>query len=354
MSKIICEICGTSYPESAECCPICGCAKDAVNDLLNEEALMDEGVEDALLSEEGAASGKKDIFDFDEVNAEQEDEEDEEGEEETEDEEDEEDDEPRHNSIVVVLLTILIVGLLAVAGFIFVRYFLPNMNKEATTAPTQAVQTQQTEAIATTVPVIPCEFIAMNNDEVADLVEAGQQFLLNVIVKPENTTDKILFVSADENVATVSEDGRVTAVAEGETIIYISCGKYNMECPVVVRYEEETVPATEAPVTEETEPVEETQEATEPEETTVADPSIDPNVVLKLKKEDIRLGLYYQFTLELNCSLKPEQVQWSSEHPHIATVDENGVVTAVKEGTTAIIAKYGDQQVQCIIRVFKP
>ena len=28
MSKIICEICGTSYPDTAECCPICGYPQD--------------------------------------------------------------------------------------------------------------------------------------------------------------------------------------------------------------------------------------------------------------------------------------------------------------------------------------
>ena len=32
MSKIICDVCGTSYPESANQCPICGCVRsgDAV------------------------------------------------------------------------------------------------------------------------------------------------------------------------------------------------------------------------------------------------------------------------------------------------------------------------------------
>lgn len=353
MNKIICEICGTTYPETAECCPICGCAKDAVKDLLNEDSVMDEELQDSDAQADAFLSDEEESYNIDEESLEV-DQDDEEDEEETEDEEDDEDDEPRHNSIVVVLLTILIVGLLAIAGFIFVRYILPNMDKDEPVMTTEAVQTEQTEAVVTTEAVIPCEFIAMNNDEVADLMEEGQQFLLNVIVKPENTTDKIIFVSADESVATVSEDGKVTAVSEGETIIYISCGKYNMECPVVVKFEEETLPPTEAPTIEETEATEEKQEETVPEETNAENPSVDPNVVLKLKKEDIRLGIYYQFTLELDCSLKPDQVQWSSEHSHIATVDENGVVTAVKEGTTAIIAKYGDQQVQCIIRVFKP
>lgn len=350
MSKIICEICGTTYPEAAESCPICGCAKDAVIDLLNDEDLMKENKQDSDVSADEFLADEEALLDIDD-DREEVDQEDEADEEETDDEEDEEDDEPRHNSLVVILLTILIVGLLAIAGFIFVRYILPNMEKIDPLPTTEAVQTESVQAIATTELVIPCEFIAMNNDEVADLVEEGQQFLLNVIVKPENTTDKIIFVSADEGIATVSEDGKVTAVSEGETIIYISCGKYNMECPVVVKYEEETVPPTEVQTTEATE---ETQIETEPEETMAMDTSVDPNVILKLKKEDIRLGVYYQFTLELDCSLKPGQVQWSSEHSHIATVDENGVVTAVKEGTTAIIAKYGDQQVQCIIRVFKP
>ena len=29
MSKIICEVCGTSYPETANQCPICGCVRPA-------------------------------------------------------------------------------------------------------------------------------------------------------------------------------------------------------------------------------------------------------------------------------------------------------------------------------------
>ena len=29
MSKVICDICGTSFPESATQCPICGCVRPA-------------------------------------------------------------------------------------------------------------------------------------------------------------------------------------------------------------------------------------------------------------------------------------------------------------------------------------
>ena len=94
--------------------------------------------------------------------------------------------------------------------------------------------------------------------------------------------------------------------------------------------------------------VEETIAATEATEET--SPAINNNVTLKLKQTDIRLGVYYEFRLELDCDLKPEDVTWTSEHGHIAKVDAQGNVTALKEGTTSIIAKYGDQEVQCIVR----
>ncbi len=42
MSKIICDICGTTYPDTADQCPICGCARDAAADLLGDELLMEQ------------------------------------------------------------------------------------------------------------------------------------------------------------------------------------------------------------------------------------------------------------------------------------------------------------------------
>ena len=46
MSKIICDICGTTYPSSAECCPICGCSNDVAEDLLGAETLCDDILEE--------------------------------------------------------------------------------------------------------------------------------------------------------------------------------------------------------------------------------------------------------------------------------------------------------------------
>ena len=39
MNKIICDICGTSYPDTADCCPICGCSRDAAASILGGDLL---------------------------------------------------------------------------------------------------------------------------------------------------------------------------------------------------------------------------------------------------------------------------------------------------------------------------
>lgn len=351
MSKIICDICGTSYPDTADCCPICGCSRDGAGGLLGEDLLSPEDTADV----QEYPKKRKEIFDFDEVNADTEDAEEVTYAETDYDEEDEEEEEePRHNTLVVILLTVLIALLLMAAGFIFVRYFLPNMGGKAdtvqTTEPTQTLSTLETELS------IPCQELYIISGKTVELNEAGQMFLLHVKASPENTTDKILFTSGDESVATVTEDGKVTAIAEGETVITISCGVSTMECPVVVKYVEETVPPTTQ--AEETTPAEqaETPDETEAAETTGEEETAAPtqkelkNVTLKLKKTDIRLGVYYEYKLLLDCGLEQNEVEWSSEHPYIASVDENGVVKAIKAGTTAITATYGDQKVQCIVR----
>ena len=255
-------------------------------------------------------------------------------------------------------MTVLIALLLMAAGFIFVRYFLPNLGSKADAGP-QTTQETELASTETTVLSIPCQELYIISGKTVELNEEGQMFLLHVKASPENTTDKILFSSSDESVATVTEDGKITAVSEGETVITISCGVSVMECPVTVKYVEETTAATEAAVetvaTGETVP-EEGNDATEAKkETAATEATAAPqtnlkNVTLKLKKTDIRLGVYYEYELLLDCDLEQNEVQWSSEHPYIASVDENGVVKAIKAGTTAITATYGDQKVQCIVR----
>lgn len=329
MSKVICDICGTTYQDTADCCPICGCSRDIASELAKEDFLVDGNADRSV-------SKRREIFDFDEVNTPKSAPEDVDEDYAYDGEEDESEEEPpQHNTLLVVLLTVLIVALLSVTAFLCLKFLLPGLNAEETTPPTTVYQLPQvTEPIQTTDPRIPCQSLALSTGN-AELTEEGGMFLLNVIKTPEDTTDDLAYLSEDPSIATVSEDGRITAVSEGETVITIVCGDQVITCPVICKFQVETEPVETTPATEET----------------VA-ATVDPNVKLKLKKSDIRLGVYYQFQLELDCNLEPTQVEWSSEHPYIATVDENGVVTAIKSGTTEITAKYGDQEAKCIIRCF--
>ena len=61
MNKIICDICGTSYLETEESCPVCGCSRASAADFLNADVL-----EEDLSAEETVAvnSVKKEIFDL--------------------------------------------------------------------------------------------------------------------------------------------------------------------------------------------------------------------------------------------------------------------------------------------------
>lgn len=339
MSKVICDICGTSYQETADNCPICGYSRILGMEELQEEILMDETIitrnKGGRFSQAAVRKKNKEIFDYDEVNAEEEDEE----EEEEDYEEEEYEEPPRSNSAVIVILVVVIMLLLAVTGFLFLRFFLPNMISEETVPTTELTVPTETETEATTEPTIPCQSIALTGG-MAELNKEGQFWLLNVKVLPEDTTDTLTYTSEDESIATVTVDGRVTAVSEGETTIYITCGKQQINCPVIVKYVEETEPSTEATV----DPTAETVEQTEATEATEQD------LVLKLKKYDISLTVGYGTQLVLDCDLDPSEVTWSAEHDFIATVDENGFVKAVSYGTTAIIVKYGDQEVQCIVR----
>lgn len=338
MSKIICDICGTTYQDTADCCPICGCSRDSSMDFLDEAFELEESPADVKKGK-FSSKNRKEIFDYDEVNADA-------TETEILDEDPEDDTEvyesrPKSNTGVIVTLTVLIALLLMFAAFLGFRYILPNLKDEV---PASTPSAADTEYLAEpTSNAVHCQNLG-NISGPAVLNEPGQYFLLNIVKVPEDSTDEIIYQSENESIATVSADGKITAVAEGETVIFITCGKVQLTCPVTVKYEEETLPPTEA--------VEETEATEAPTEAPATEPTQSglKNVTLKLKKTDVMLTVGYGFRLELDCDLDPSEVEWSVEHEHIASVDETGLVKAKKGGTTAVIVKYGDQEAKCMVR----
>lgn len=354
MRNVICDICGTAYPETAANCPICGSAREYALGSVEDDFDVDAA------ASAGSRKKTREIFDYDEVNQEK-------SARRTLEEDDFDDEEVYEeesgtNVGLVIFLVILIVLLLLAAGFFFIRYLLPNMMDKPEGVPavtTSAVQ--QTEPVVTTSAEIPCTNLMMDGGKMA-LGKDGKK-LLNVRVYPENTTDAVTYTSGDETVVTVTQDGTVQAVGEGQTVITVQCGSQKIKCNVTVDYSgvdvtvpegnlpglqveegdatepDSTSPADSTEATEATQTVEETTEATVPE-----------GEVLKLKKNDITISfLRTSVTLELDCEIPAEDVTWFTMDSSIAIVND-GVVTSMGRGTTKIYAEYEDQQVFCIVR----
>ena len=148
----------------------------------------------------------------------------------------------------------------------------------------------------------------------------GETVQLKASVSPGDATDKtVSWASSKQSVATVSETGLVTAIAEGSSTITASAGGKNGSCIVTVS------------------------------KGVIAVSSVDLN-----KTE---LSLVEGDSEALFVSIKPDDatdktVTWSTSNASIATVD-NGKVTAIKEGEATITARVGDKSATCKVVVTK-
>lgn len=263
MSKIICDVCGSRYPDTSAQCPICGCVNNkavkapeeirepAVKVDLPERASTPGGRfskanvskrnQGKTFTEEPAPRVKQkkpqakpqvqEDYDFED--------------------EFEEESGKKRGGFVNVLLVILIIALLGVCAYLFVQFFMPSFFGSdpviGPAEPTVAATEAPTEAPAPTLPpMIPCEKLVLEEKTIT-LLEAGQVQQLNIQVMPENSTDGLIYISSNEEVATVDEQGNVTAVGEGSVVITAFCGAQQLECNVICNFS--GVPVTE-PVTE--------------------------------------------------------------------------------------------------------
>ncbi len=154
-----------------------------------------------------------------------------------------------------------------------------------------------------TVKRVPLTGISL--DKTALELSKGQSSeALKVIYTPADTTDDktVTWSSADEKIATV-KNGVVTAKATGTTKITATVGTHKAECTVTVNAKLTGIKVT-------------------------------PDKVTVEKGQTANLNVTY-----LPADTTDEKaVTWKSENKNVATVDENGVVTAVAGGTTKVIA----------------
>lgn len=152
---------------------------------------------------------------------------------------------------------------------------------------------------------------------------------LSAVVQPENATDpSVRWSSSDTAVATVDENGKVTAISKGTAVISATTvdGGFIAQCNVTVEEDTPEVVAVE-------------------------------NVGLDKKTLTVDIGE----SEKLTATVKPDNaanknVTWSSNDEDVASVDANGRVTAISRGTATITVRTedGNFAAQCKVTVTDP
>ncbi len=312
MSKIICEICGTSYPETAKQCPICGYVRAGDVHRVTNEVKSDGNVSTGYTQVKGGHFSKSNVKKRTKDTGAAPSKKRNEAPRNTESD--------RESRGLVIVAIILLLAVIGVVIYIAVRFFGPISNPNDGSQPTGIVQN------------IACTGITLDTDTLT-FDEAGEMLLLNVTVQPKNTTDLISYHSEDKSVVTVNSVGKVTVVGEGATNIVITCGKVTKVCAVTVQFPEDStgVDSTENTASEST------------------GESVNTTEELRLNRKDITFTSKGSSWNLYDGTLPRNQIKWTSDDVSVASFTD-GVVMAVGNGTTTVHAEYGNQKISCTIR----
>ena len=178
----------------------------------------------------------------------------------------------------------------------------------------ELVLLEKTCQITVAPAVVPVESISLEPTELNLYV--GDHATLTATVEPSDATDKaVTWESGNATVATVNENGVVTAQSEGTATITAKAGDKMAVCEVTVIYSDVT------------------------------------SVTLNESSLSLAEGGSATLTATVLPASADQTVTWSSSNEAVASVDENGVVTAVSEGTATITATAGGKTATCTVTV---
>lgn len=330
MSKVICDVCGTTYPETAAACPICGCAKNsteqtAVDTTPAEETSGYTYVKGGRFSKSNVR--KRNKKNTRAVAAAQE-------------------NQPESaNKGLVVAIILLFLAIVAVLFYIGFRLFLPDSNETGSGGNNAQSQQQGSSDQSQLDPgKIACTDLVLSDVDI-DMPLEGALYQLSVQKEPADTTEEVTFSSSNEQVVTVDALGNITAVGGGEAIITVTCGDVIKECKVVCSFGTSEAPSD------------------EPSDEPAPDDVVIPDgFVLKLKgsfeKNGFTMSEKYPDPVSIYKEIdgvKATDITWTSDNEAVAKINENGVVSAVGKGNTVVRGTIGDQTVSCtVIVAFTP
>ena len=336
MSKIICDVCGTTYTATSAQCPICGCVNSGEKPAGRNNAGINAADGRHYTHVKGGRFSKSNVkkrsnsgqFSANPAPSRS-----------------KKQDKNATDKVLTAVIIILLLAIIAVVLYIVFRFLnvgLPQASQSGPVNPSQSTtqgtvpSTTQpiTQAPETTEPSeILCTSLSMDSTSIY-LAKVGAATLLNVYPEPANTTEIMTYFSSNESVATVTESGKVVAVGSGTAQITIICGSAQLVCTVDCATEElgeTTVPTTE-PTTEPT-----------------TQPTTEPQVTFELNRSDFTLSKKGDSWVLYSGSLPRTEITWKSDDEDIATVD-NGNVVAVGPGTTTVRAEYKGIERTCTVR----
>lgn len=155
-------------------------------------------------------------------------------------------------------------------------------------------------------------------------VEEGYTKKLTVAYAPEEYShdDTLLWSSSDETVATVTEDGTVKGIAQGEAVI------------TAALKEDPSIKA----------------------QCTVTVTQVNYGIKLSEYQKEMNVGETYQIPAEIVVPKDDtDTTEWTSSDESVATVSETGEVTAVSPGETDIRIRHGSiDEAHYTVRVYAP
>lgn len=338
MSKIICDICGTSYPETAKQCPVCGCVRPGDVQRVTNEINTDGTAASGYTYVKGGRFSKSNVKKRGKVS-------DSGMAAKSAPDEKIDEKEPKNSRGLVIAAIVLLLAIIGVVIYIAVGFFGPiaGMDNNPTTATTDS----QLD--------LSCKGITLDTDMVI-LSKAGDAHLLSYKLQPENTKDAVTFTSENPEIATVNEKGSITAVADGETKIIIKCGEAEKVCTVYCQFEEDPTATTAPTTTTETDATgaTDTTASTAPTDTTDPTATTAPTVAgtdIRLNRNDITLQYQGEKWELYSGSVSKDKVTFTSDNESVVTFVD-GWVTAVggSPEPVKVHAEYAGQKVTCLIR----
>lgn len=317
--KIICDVCGTTFPETATHCPICGCAKSpAAKTIPGDDVQETQGSSTANTYAKGGRFSKSNVQRNSRSRG---------SEGRFSSDRNRKNDTPEANKGLIAVVVVLLLAIISVVVYIGVTV-LGNLggttDNGGNSQPSSSYQEGNGDQ------TVACTGITLGV-KLHEFTGETDQLLLSVKLEPENTTETATFLSSDPEVATVDANGLVKpGTKQGEATITVVCGSVSEECKIISKVGE-------APV----EP--------EPE---IPDVVLPDGFVLKLKtyKDSGEITLSNQWPTAIlyteTMGIKPSDITWTISDPSIVKV-ENGKAIGLSRGTCTIVAAIGDQTYSC-------